>query len=402
LPGGHVHRAVIDSNLRYWTDEDTLDVFAHVWPDEKGGFQISPDRNRALALLVTFIALVSAVGIGIYRAHQPKKSAGKQAAPVKPVVRSWAPAPIVIKPDPPAAAGSLVPPSVPANVPGDIQGESRRYQLTPEQEARWPVKGPEPLPGALLPDHLIVAFYGNPISPKMGILGQLPPEEMLPRLEAAATEWAKVERGRKVLPALHAVVTVAQGQPGKSGLYRLRHSDELIEKVLSWAEDRRWIVFLDVQIGGSSVAAELPRLVKYLERPGVHLALDPEYAMQPGSIPGRRVGTLDAAQVNEAVQLLATIVDRQHIPPKVLVIHRFSQGMLTNYRQIKLDRRVQVVVNMDGFGTPRIKEDAYKSFIALQPVQFTGFKLFYKKDRPMMPPERVLGLTPKPVYIQYQ
>jgi hypothetical protein len=76
--------------------------------------------------------------------------------------------------------------------------------------------------------------------------------------------------------------------------------------------------------------------------------------------------------------------------------------MLTNYRQIKLDQRVQVVMNMDGFGTPRIKEDAYKFYIALEPVQFTGFKLFYKKDRPMMPPERVLGLTPKPVYIQYQ
>ena len=325
-------------------------------------------------------------------------SASKQAVPVKPVVRSWEPATIVVKPDPPAATGS----SVPINVPTVVPGESSEYQLTPDQEARWPVKGPEPLPGALLPEHLIVAYYGNPKSQKMGILGQLQPEELLPRLEATATEWAKAERGRKVLPALHMVVTVAQGKPGKSGLYRLRQPDELIEKVLSWAEDRRWIVFLDVQIGGSSVAAELSRLVKYLERPYVHLALDPEYAMQRGGIPGRRVGTLDAAQVNEAVQLLTTIVDRQNIPPKVLVVHRFTQGMLTNYDQIKLDPRVQVVVNMDGFGPPRIKEHAYKSYVALEPVQFTGFKLFYKKDRPMMPPERVLALTPKPVYIQYQ
>lgn len=313
-------------------------------------------------------------------------------------MRSLGPSPIVVKPDPPATTGS----SVPLSAAPDLPGESQRYHLTPEQEARWPVKGPEPLPGALLPEHLIVAYYGNPKSQKMGILGQLPPEEMLPRLEAAATEWAKADRGRKVLPALHMVVTVAQGKPGKSGMYRLRQPEELIERVLSWAEDRRWIVFLDVQIGGSSLAAELPRLVKYLERPYVHLALDPEYAMQPGGIPGRRVGTLDAAQVNEAVQLLTTIVDQQNIPPKILVVHRFTQGMLTNYGQIKLDPRVQVVVNMDGFGPPRIKEDAYKSYVALEPVQFTGFKLFYKKDRPMMPPERVLGLTPKPVYIQYQ
>jgi hypothetical protein len=323
--------------------------------------------------------------------------------PVQPVVPLWALAPIVVKPDPPAAAtASVGPANVAANLPGDVPGEDSRYQLTSEQESRWPVKGPAALPGALLPDYLIVAFYGNPKSHKMGILGQLPPEEMLPRLEAAATEWAKVERGRKVLPALHMVVTVAQAKPGQGGMYRLRHPDELIQRVLSWAEDRRWIVFLDVQIGGSSVAEELPRLVQYLERPYVHLALDPEYAMQLGGIPGKRVGTLDAAQVNEAVQLLATIVDQQNIPPKVLVVHRFSRGMLTNYQQIKLDQRVQVVVNMDGFGTPRIKEDAYKFYVALEPVQFTGFKLFYKKDRPMMPPERVLALTPKPVYIQYQ
>jgi hypothetical protein len=339
---------------------------------------------------VGLIILAAAIGVGVYRAHRPPKPAAKQAAPVKPVVRPWALAPIVVKPDPAPAAGS------------SVSGESPSYQLTPEQEARWPVKGPNPLPGALLPDHLIVAYYGNPKSQKMGILGQLPPEEMLARLESVATEWAKAERGRKVLPALHTVVTVAQGKPGKSGMYRLRQPDELTEKVLRWAEDRRWIVFLDVQLGGSSLAAELPRLVKYLERPYVHLALDPEYAMQPGGIPGRRVGTLDAAQVNEAVRLLTTIVDQQNLPPKVLVVHRYTQGMLTNYQQIKLDQRVQVVMNMDGFGPPRIKEHAYKSYIALEPVEFTGFKLFYKKDRPMMPPERVLELTPKPVYIQYQ
>jgi hypothetical protein len=102
------------------------------------------------------------------------------------------------------------------------------------------------------------------------------------------------------------------------------------------------------------------------------------------------------------VQLLTSIVDQRNLPPKVLVVHRFTQGMLTNYREIRLDQRVQVVVNMDGFGPPLIKEHAYKSYVALEPVQFTGFKLFYKKDRPMMPPDRVMGLTPKPVYIQYQ
>jgi hypothetical protein len=282
------------------------------------------------------------------------------------------------------------------------KGERRRYALTPADSARWPVKGPEPAPGALLPEHLIIAYYGNPKSTRMGILGQLPPNEMLPKLERTAREWAKAKPGRKVVPALHLIVTVAQGKPGSGGKYRLRHSDKLIEQVLGWAEERGWLVFLDVQIGHSTVADELPHLVKYLELPYVHLALDPEFAMKLGGVPGQRIGTLDATDINLAVQLLADIVEKKKIPPKVLVVHRFTQRMLTNHDQIKLDPRVQVVIDMDGFGAPWLKEDAYKFFIAPEPVQFTGFKLFYKNDKPMMSPERVLELWPSPVYIQYQ
>jgi hypothetical protein len=282
------------------------------------------------------------------------------------------------------------------------KGERRRYALTPADSARWPVKGPEPAPGALLPEHLIIAYYGNPKSTRMGILGQLPPNEMLPKLERTAREWAKAEPGRKVVPALHLIATVAQGKPGSGGKYRLRHSDQVIEQVLGWAEERGWLVFLDVQIGHSTVADELPHLVKYLERPYVHLALDPEFAMKLGGVPGQRIGTLDATDINLAVQLLADIVEKKKVPPKVLVVHRFTQRMLTNHDQIKLDPRVQVVVDMDGFGAPWLKEDAYKFFIVPEPVQFTGFKLFYKNDKPMMSPERVLELWPSPVYIQYQ
>lgn len=282
------------------------------------------------------------------------------------------------------------------------KGERRRYALTPADSARWPVKGPVPAPGALLPEHLIIAYYGNPKSTRMGILGQLPPNEMLPKLERTALDWAKAEPGRKVVPALHLIATVAQGKPGGGGKYRLRHSDQLIEQVLGWAKERGWLVFLDVQIGHSTVADELPHLVKYLELPYVHLALDPEFAMKLGGVPGQRIGTLDATDINLAVQLLADIVQKKKVPPKVLVVHRFTQRMLTNHDQIKLDPRVQVVIDMDGFGAPWLKEDAYKFFIVPEPVQFTGFKLFYKNDKPMMSPERVLELWPSPVYIQYQ
>jgi hypothetical protein len=338
-----------------------------------------------------------------------------------PPAPAWVPKPILIQPDPRRAVADTAarapadsqpadsaagPPAGPASSAKHARktapGQRRGYHLTPADSARWPVKGPALLPRSLLPEHRIVAFYGNPKSTRMGILGQLPPEEMLPKLEHTATEWAKADPGRPVMPALHLIATVAQGKPGTGEKYRLRHSDQLIEQVLGWAEPRGWLVFLDVQIGHSTVPDELPHLVKYLERPYVHLALDPEFAMKLGGVPGRRIGTLDATDVNYAVRLLADIVDRKKVPPKVLVVHRFTQRMLTNHDKITLDPRVQVVVDMDGFGAPYLKEDAYKFFIVPEPVQFTGFKLFFKNDKPMMTPEQVIRLWPVPYYIQYQ
>ena len=367
---------------------------------------MSPDRNRALALVVIVCFLTVAGGFGVYKFLRAPASAAKASvAAVKPFTRAfpqWMPMTFTVAPE--AAPAQPARPTVAAT--GTGQAPDRQLlpsgKLNPIDSILRPVKAPEPLPGALLPDHLIVAFYGNPKSQRMGILGQIPPDEMLPRLEQTAFEWAKADRGRKVVPALHVVVTVAQEKPGRDGKYRMRHSDEMVEEVLGWAQQRRWIVFLDVQIGQSNVAGELPHLVKYLKRPDVHLALDPEFAMKPGVIPGDRVGSLDAADVNHAVQLLGGLVDQHDLPPKLLVVHRFSRGMLTNYAKIKLDPRVQVVIDMDGFGTPVIKQDAYQSFIAAEPVQFTGFKLFYKKDRPLMTPHQVLGLWPPPVYVQYQ
>jgi hypothetical protein len=178
--------------------------------------------------------------------------------------------------------------------------------------------------------------------------------------------------------------------------------DSLIDQVAGWAEANHWLLFLDVQVGQSTVQKELPRLLPYLARPYVHLALDPEFSMKDGSAPGTRIGTMDAADVNYAVATLAGLVDSLKLPPKVLVVHRFTQRMLTNYDRITVDPRVQVVIDMDGFGGRPLKRSVYRDFVVKEPVQFTGFKLFYKNDQPMMTPDEVLSLSPVPVYIQYQ
>jgi hypothetical protein len=277
-----------------------------------------------------------------------------------------------------------------------LAGKPRSRPLPP-----WPAPPPA-LPGALLPEFRVVAYYGNPLSKRMGVLGQYPPEEMMRRLEKTAAQWAEADSATPVRPALHLIVTVAQGKPGKDGNYRLRMTDSLIERVASWAESRGWLLFLDIQTGQSTIEAELPRILPYLTRPYVHLALDPEFSMKNGRLPGKYIGTMDAREINYAIRTVSDLVKANGLPPKMLVVHRFTGKMLTNASRIERDPNVQVVIDMDGFGPPQLKKSTWRAVVLRDPVQFTGFKLFYKNDKPMMTPKQVIELEPAPRYIQYQ
>src|SRR5919197_3345238 len=200
--------------------------------------------------------------------------------------------------------------------------DSRKRSAAPDTAPGWPVHGPDPLPGSILPEHRIVAFYGNPLSRRMGILGALQPDSMLARLDREVAAWTAADTSTPVQPALHLIAVVAQGSPVRDGKYRQRADTALIERVYGWAQRRSALLFLDVQLGRSTLKEELPRLLPFLKRPDVHLGLDPEFAMGPKGIPGTRVGTLDAREVNEAIDLLAELVTANSLPPKVLVVHR--------------------------------------------------------------------------------
>ena len=273
----------------------------------------------------------------------------------------------------------------------------------------WPVHGPAPLPGSILPSKRIVAFYGNPLSKKMGILGEIPYDQMLTKLDSVVASWKAADPTTPVQPALHLIVSVAQGSPGKDSMYRQRSDPDLIEKIYGFAHARGAITILDIQAGKSTIQQELPVILPFLQRPDVHLGMDPEFNMhynREGRIPGSKIGAMDAQDVNWAIDQLANLVTQYHLPPKVLIVHRFTQNMLQHADQIKLDPRVQVVINMDGWGQPWLKFDTYKKCEVDEPVQFTGFKLFFHNDTrkgdALLAPREVLALRPRPIYIQYQ
>lgn len=277
-----------------------------------------------------------------------------------------------------------------------------------DKSGRWPVKTKEyPLPGAILPFSRIVAFYGNLYSKNMGVLGQYPRKTMLNKLKEEVKNWEKADTTTSVVPALHYICVTAQADAGRNGLHNLRMPFKQIDTVISWAKSINAIVFLDIQVGFSTVQTELPLLEKYMKMPNVHLGIDPEFSMKEGSVPGKRIGTFDADDINYVTGYLAKLVKKNDLPPKIFVVHRFTKRMVTNYKDIKLRPEVQVVMDMDGWGGPELKKGTYKYFISEEPVQFTGFKLFYKNDiknepHRMLTPKEVLSLKPAPVYIQYQ
>jgi hypothetical protein len=261
--------------------------------------------------------------------------------------------------------------------------------------------------GALLPSHRIVGYYGNFLSTRMGVLGEYPPDQMLSMLKDEMRRWTKADPNTPVVPAIEYIAVVAQKDPGRDGKYRARMSDAGIEKALRLAEKVNGIVILDVQVGLSSVQEEIPRLEKYLKLPNVMLAVDPEFDMPAGTKPGKVIGTMDARDINFVVDYLSQIVRKYDLPPKILVVHRFTKRMVTNHQNIDLVPEVQIVMDMDGWGPPSLKKDSYKAYIAAEPVQYTGFKLFYKNDRRppssgLFTPEQIMKLEPVPMFILYQ
>ncbi len=275
-----------------------------------------------------------------------------------------------------------------------------------EEIPQWPVKTPPILSGSLLPSHRIIAFYGNLYSKRMGILGEYHPDTVLSKLQKRVNQWQKADSSKKAIPALELIAISGQATPGPDSLYRMRMPSWMLDSVINMADTIGAIVILDLQVGKSTVEKEVPYYEKYLKLPNVHLAIDPEFYMQRGNVPGTRIGSIDAKDINYCVQYLAKVVKKYDLPPKLLVIHRFTQGMVTHYKKIKLKSQVQIIMDMDGFGAQVLKKDAYRRFIYKEPIEYTGIKLFLKNDNAnghkILSPKEVLKLTPPPLYVQYQ
>jgi hypothetical protein len=271
----------------------------------------------------------------------------------------------------------------------------------------WPIHTTYPDANPVFPFNRVVAYYGNFYSTAMGVLGEYPEPQVLSMLASTTAEWQAADPSTPVIPAIDYIAVTAQGSAGSDGMYRARMPASQIQKALDMADQVHGLLILDIQVGLSNVQTEIPLLKQWLEYPNVEIAIDPEFSMKDGAPPGTQIGTYDASDINWVANYMAQIVQQNNLPPKFLVVHRFTEDMVTNYQNIKPLPQVQIVMDMDGWGFPAKKVNTYEQVIEPEPVQFTGFKLFYKADlQPpadrLMTPQEVLSLTPAPVFIQYQ
>ncbi|NBS41449.1 hypothetical protein EBS80_02210, partial [bacterium] len=288
------------------------------------------------------------------------------------------------------------------------ESDAETGAAVPVTVSLWPANAAYPNVGALLPFNRIVAYYGNFYSTGMGVLGQYAPDTVIEMLKGEVAKWNEADPTTPVLPAIDYIAVTAQAGAGKDGMYRARMPDAQIDKAVTMADEVGGIVILEVQPGLADIMDEVRALEPYLLMPQVHLAIDPEFAMRAsGKAPGTVVGTVDATQVNAVAEYLATLVRDNVLPPKILMVHRYTRPMVTNATDIEPLPEVQIIMDMDGWGPPSQKIASYEAYIAPYPVQFTGFKLFYKNDTlrvgsRMLTPAEILELTPSPSFIQYQ
>ncbi len=256
--------------------------------------------------------------------------------------------------------------------------------------------------GALLPANRILTYYGYPGNDLMGILGEYDPDTLLAKLRDQASAYEAADPSRPVKVGFEVIASVAQRDPGADGKYISDTSIQLLDKYTQFAGENDILLFFDVQFGMRTTQVEVKGLEPWLKHPFVHLALDPEFKMRPGEVPGEEIGQIDASDITWTQEWLAGLSQKYSIPPKVLLVHQFHYTMIEDKDKLAPVEGVQLVINSDGFGTPAEKEATYGVMNTQHPIQFNGIKLFYQQDDPLMTPAQVLQLDPVPDVVIYQ
>ena len=261
------------------------------------------------------------------------------------------------------------------------------------QEQQLPLGGTK-----IFPTYRVVAYYGTAGTGALGVLGEASPDKMLPKLRGAAKGFAG---NRKIQVAYELIASVAQARPGKDGDYSQMIDLNRIQQYVDQARRNKVLVILDLQPGRGDFLPQAKALERFLIQPHVGIALDPEWRMPKGKVPGRTIGKVGSAEVNRVSAYVSGLVARHHLPEKLFVLHQFRASMLPDVQNIRKPPGLAMVQHIDGFGT-RSEKDATWNRLR-RPQQFhLGYKLFYDEDVKRYAPADVLKFKPVPELVSYQ
>jgi hypothetical protein len=260
----------------------------------------------------------------------------------------------------------------------------------------------ERMEGAIFPDYRVLSYYGFPGNEQMGILGEHDKDTLLGLLQDQAAAYEAVDSSKPIKLAFEVIASVAQSEPMADNSYLSYTARDYIEEYVDFTKKNDLLLLLDMQFGRRTVQEEIGAVLEWLEEPHVHLALDPEFSVNEGEVPGEVIGHMDAAEITYAQNALADFCAQRGLPPKLLVVHQFNLSTLTNRDQVKPVDGVQFVLEVDGWGAPSDKEATYGVITEGDPIEYYGFKLWYRQDDPLMTESEVLTLSPSPDLIIYQ
>lgn len=256
----------------------------------------------------------------------------------------------------------------------------------------------------VFPQYRLVGWSGHPLAPGQGELGigdtRQATKRMIDQAQAYATD-------RPVLPVMELIATTVHNSPGPDGTFRSHTDAAIIDEWLAIARENKAILLLNIQPGTADFLPEVKYFEKWLSQPDVGVALDPEWAIEPGQKPGAVFGSTTGAELDGVATYLAGLVQQHHLPEKVMVYHQLHLDVVKNEAALQPHPGVAMVKSVDGIGTPNAKVGTWNKVVENMPAHVHGgFKLFFSEDvaagGPLMTPAQVLALVPTPDYVLYE
>ena len=245
----------------------------------------------------------------------------------------------------------------------------------------------------------LVAYYGTAETGALGVLGETSPDAMQRRVQRAAKPFARKRQPVQVVYEL--IVSIADRHAGPGHDYSHDIARAEVQKYIDAAHRHDALLLLDIQPGRSDFLTAAKRWAWALKDPYVGLALDPEWRMGRHGVPGTRIGSVGAAEVNRVSAWLRDLVARNALPQKLFVLHQFRTSMIDRIGTIEPRRGLVMVQHVDGFGTPRQKLATFHA-VARPRQFFMGFKLFYDEDTHRMRAADVRRINPKVRFVSFQ